>query len=234
MPPATQGSAATASGDGGPGVPCVASGIERSPARAEAFDGIGARLRDERHRIGVSQRELARRVGMSASMISQIELGRSKPSVGTLYAIVSELGISVDRIFHGHEGSNPDEDADRPAPVAPGPRGALVRPGERDVIDLESGVRWERLTSGDDELVDFLFVVYDVGGASTTDGSLIRHPGREYGYVMSGRLGVQVGFQRHEVGPGDSIAFDSTQPHRLWNLGDVPVHGIWTVVGRAG
>jgi transcriptional regulator with XRE-family HTH domain len=212
-------------------VPCVVGAVDRGgTGRPEPFDDIGERLRGERHRRGVSQRELARRVGMSASLISQIELGRSKPSVGTLYAIVSELGVSLDRLFHGHE----DVDVGQGGMRAEGSGSVLVRPDERDVIELESGVRWERLTSGDEGGVDFLFVVYDVGGASTTDGSMIRHPGREYGYVMSGRLGLQIGFTRHEVGAGDSVAFDSTQPHRLWNLGDVPVHGLWTVVGRAG
>jgi quercetin dioxygenase-like cupin family protein len=63
---------------------------------------------------------------------------------------------------------------------------------------------------------------------------MIRHQGREYGLVLSGRLGVQLGFQTYELGPGDSIAFDSTGPHRFWNLGDEPVHGIWCVVGREG
>ena len=58
--------------------------------------------------------------------------------------------------------------------------------------------------------------------------------GREYGIVLSGRLGVQLGFEVFELGPEDSIGFDSTQPHRLWNLGDEPVHGIWFVVGREG
>src|SRR5207344_2114988 len=125
------------------------------------------RLRDERHRRGVSQRELARRVGMSASLISQIELGRSKPSVGTLYAIVSELGISLDRLFDGNEDVRASR-RDQPSMQVGSPAGVgAVRPEERDVIELESGVRWERFTSGDDELVDFLFVVYDVGGAST-------------------------------------------------------------------
>ena len=53
----------------------------------------------------ISQRELARRIGLSASMISQIESGQSKPSVSTLYAIVTELGVSVDDIFSGGNGS---------------------------------------------------------------------------------------------------------------------------------
>jgi mannose-6-phosphate isomerase-like protein (cupin superfamily) len=60
----------------------------------------------------------------------------------------------------------------------------------------------------------------------------MRHHGREYGYVMSGTLGIQIGFQEYEVGPGHSIAFDSTTPHRLFNKGNVPVRAVWFVVGR--
>jgi mannose-6-phosphate isomerase-like protein (cupin superfamily) len=108
-----------------------------------------------------------------------------------------------------------------------------VHPEERHVIELASGVRWERLTA-DEENVDFLHVVYDVGGSSSANSTLMRHAGREYGYVVSGRLGVQLGFEQYELRPGDTIAFDSTLPHRLWNLGDEPVHGIWFVVGRGG
>ena len=75
-------------------------------------------------------------------------------------------------------------------------------------------------------------MIYDVGGSSAGDDVMMRHPGREYGYILSGQLGVQLGFEQHKLGPGDSIGFDSTTPHRLWNLGSEPVHGIWFVVGR--
>lgn len=191
---------------------------------------IGARLREERERRGISQRELARRLGVSASLISQIEAGQSKPSVSTLYAIVTELGVSLDHVFRVH-----GDATEAPARHAsPGDdSGPLVHPQQRHVIDLASGVRWERLTSHQHEDVDFLHVTYEVGGASSPDQRLMRHAGREYGIVISGRLGVRLGFETYELGPGDSIAFDSTQPHRLWNLGDEPVHGIWFVVGRA-
>lgn len=77
-----------------------------------------------------------------------------------------------------------------------------------------------------------MYVTYEVGGASTTDDSMIRHHGREYGFVISGRLGLQLGFQRFELCSGESIAFDSTRPHRLWNAGDEPTHAVWVVVGR--
>jgi transcriptional regulator with XRE-family HTH domain len=200
---------------------------------AGELEEIGPRLREERERVRLSQRELARRLGVSASLISQIEAGQSKPSVSTLYAIVTELGVSLDHVFRGHAtdghvgnggpGHVPDPGVD-----------PVLHPGDRHVIDLASGVRWERLTSHQHEDVDFLEVVYEIGGSSSPDDRLMRHEGREYGYVIAGRLNVQIGFERRELAPGDSVAFDSTQPHRLWNDGDEPAHGIWFVVGRTG
>lgn len=198
---------------------------------AAELEDIGTKLREERDRVGISQRELARRVGLSPSMISQIESGLSKPSVSTLYGIVTELGVSLDDLF-GANGSSSVPDADGRAADASTHLGPMVRIEDRHVIDLDSGVRWERLTSHQHEHVDFLHVVYDVGGSSASDEKMMRHPGREYGVVLEGRLGVQLGFDEYALGPGDSIAFDSTQPHRLWNIGDVPVKGIWFVVGR--
>jgi quercetin dioxygenase-like cupin family protein len=52
--------------------------------------------------------------------------------------------------------------------------------------------------------------------------------------VLSGTLGVTIGFDTHVLGPGDSISFDSTTPHRLATIGDEEVHAIWFVVGRLG
>jgi transcriptional regulator with XRE-family HTH domain len=208
--------------------------VEREAQRPGHFGDVGERLREERKRQGVSQRELAARLGLSPSLISQIETGRSKPSVSTLYAIVTELHLSLDRLFGGPEEEiGPEETGPEASPGAPSPpRGPVVRPEERHVIELESDVRWERLTGDPEDDVDFMYVVYEVGGASAVNSSLMRHPGREYGYVISGRLGLQIGFRKHTLGPGDSIAFNSTQPHRLWTIGDEPVHAIWCVVGR--
>jgi transcriptional regulator with XRE-family HTH domain len=195
------------------------------------LDGIGDRLRTERTKAGISQRELARRLGLSASLISQLESGLSKPSVGTLYAIVTELDLSLDKLLRGDD--NPRRsDADADSADEGDQAGPLVHPEDRKSIDLASGVRWEQLTADTEHGVDFLHAIYEVGGASTPDESLMRHHGREYGYVVSGRMGIQLGFELFELHPGDSIAFDSTEPHRLFNMGDEPVHAIWFVVGR--
>ena len=188
------------------------------------LDAIGDRLKDERKRAGLTQRELARRLGLSPSLISQLESGASKPSVGTLYAIVTELGVSLDSIIRGEKPQDPQ----KPTPGSP-----VVNPGARQAIDLDSGVRWEELTATTEEGIDFLYATYEVGGSSTPEQSLMRHHGREYGYVVKGKLGIQIGFEDYELGPGDSIAFDSTRPHRLYNKGDVPVEAVWFVSGRA-
>jgi transcriptional regulator with XRE-family HTH domain len=184
---------------------------------------IGPRLRAEREHLGLSLRELARRIGVSASLISQIERDKVNPSVSTLYSLVRELGLGMGDLFSA--------DGDRPVRgvAAPSP---LVTPETRALIELESGVTWERLTARPDPSVEFLRVVYGPGSESCPDDSLLRHVGREYGYVVSGRLGVQIGFERYELGPGDSISFDSSSPHRLWAIGDGPAEAIWLVAGR--
>lgn len=183
-------------------------------------DDVPRRLRAERERRGISLRELARRLDISPSAISQIETGRARPSVATLWAIVTELGMSLDDLFA------PEVDAP--------PRSTLPVVGAeaREALQLATGVRWERLTADADPDVDFIWVVYDVGGSSSPDDGFIRHAGREYGLVLSGRLEVTVGFERSILGPGDSISFESTTPHRLRNAGDEPVTGVWVVVGR--
>jgi mannose-6-phosphate isomerase-like protein (cupin superfamily) len=102
----------------------------------------------------------------------------------------------------------------------------------RKAITLEDGVRWERLTSSSDDEVDFVHVEYPVGAASCGEDALVRHGGRGFGYVLSGTLGVRIGFDEYEVRENDSISFDSSMPHRLWAIGDVPVRAIWMVINR--
>jgi transcriptional regulator with XRE-family HTH domain len=194
--------------------------------RAAGASKVGTRLRAERERLGISLRELARRVGVSPSLVSQIELDRVNPSVSTLYAIVTELGMTMSDVF-GDSGRG-----ERVVRQPLNDDGLAERPETRRVINLASGVRWERLTPHSDRDVEFLYVVYPVGAASCPEDALMSHGGKEYGYVSSGTLGVRVGFEEYELGPGGSIAFDSSAPHRLWAVGDEPVHAIWVVIGR--
>ena len=192
---------------------------------------LGARLRAERLRQGMSLREMARRLGMSASALSQIETGKARPSVSKLFDIVNLLGVSVDGLLAGGDG--PPAGA-APDPVRPGHEGffSLQRAGGHEAIELESGVVWRRLTAGSFPGVEFLHVEYRPGACSSREGAFMRHAGQEFGYLLSGRLRVDVGFDRHELGPGDSISFPATTPHRLRNDGPEPAQAVWCILGR--
>jgi transcriptional regulator with XRE-family HTH domain len=201
---------------------------------------VGARLRGFRKRNGLTIRQLAARLDVSPSMISQIETGKTQPSVRTLYAIVSELGVSLDEVFaaDGVETAGRAGKARTPADgtetrvVPASSRDRVQRAGERQIIELETGVKWELLATSHEPDIDFIHHIYPVGGSSSPSGVLMRHSGQEFGIVLSGRLGVTVAFDHYLLQPGDSILFDSTLPHRLQNEGDDEVHSIWMIYGR--
>jgi transcriptional regulator with XRE-family HTH domain/mannose-6-phosphate isomerase-like protein (cupin superfamily) len=207
-----------------------------------ALPPVGERIREARLRDGISLRGLARAVGVSASLISQIETGKSRPSVSTLYAITKALRISVEDVFDGPEPESrppsprvgPDRVVAEPLPAAviqaAGHRaGPVVRPPERDVLQLDSGVTWERLGHLPGTRVDFLLVTYAPGGSSSNGDLLMRHSGAEYGYLIAGELTLTLGFEEYRLGPGDAVSFPSTTPHRYRNDGVVPAVGIWYV-----
>lgn len=212
--------------------------VESLPLAERPEDEIGKRLRSRREELGISLRKLAARLDISPSALSQIETGRSRPSVSTLYAIVNELGISFDELFpsSARRGATPRSE---PGSITlrglrHEPEGLAQRVADRKIIEMASGVKWERLNPTGDRDVDFLEVTYDVGGTSSVGDTFVRHSGREYGLVLSGRLQVTVGFDEYQLDPGDSICFDSQLPHRLATIGDEPVKAIWFVVGRYG
>jgi len=204
--------------------------LQEAPVTAAASgpepSQIGARLRAQREARGLSLREVGRRVGVSASLVSMIERDKVNPSVSTLWSLVTELGLTMGDLF-AIEAPGPS-----PAPVAES--GPIVAPGRRATINLASGVTWERLTATSDPNVEFLRVVYAAGSESCPEDSLVHHGGTEYGYVISGRLGVRVGFDEYVLGPGYSISFSASSPHRLWAIGSEPAEVIWAVAGRQG
>lgn len=212
--------------------------------RQDLRDDLGKRLREARESRNIGLRELARRLGVSPSLISQIETGKSEPSINTLFAIVGELELPVNEIVFDSQRSPGGSIAEAASPAEDGARGTgeavpaeppnspVQRGTNRTSISLESGVSWQRLTAQPDHDVDFLYLRYPPGSESTPSHSLMRHNGTEYGYVVKGRLRVSIGFDNYEIGPGDTISFDCTQPHRFATIGDETVEAVWFVVGR--
>jgi transcriptional regulator with XRE-family HTH domain len=196
-------------------------------------DDVGQRLRGVREERGIGLRELSRRLGVSPSALSQIETGRTRPSVMTLYSIVSELEMSLDDLLRvpGARGRSAPAVIHERAAAPPAPE-VVLHPDDRRTIDAGTGVCWERLTPRAEPHADFLFVTYEAGSSASSEPVAARHAGRAYGLVLSGRIRVVLGLDEHDLGPRDSIAFDTSLPHRIDNVGTEPATAIWCMVGR--
>jgi transcriptional regulator with XRE-family HTH domain len=197
-----------------------------SPA-GDRFAAMRLALAKRRKALGMSMSGLARKAGVSPSMVSQIERGQTLPSVATLFALATALGADIDVFFGDHERS-----ADRPPArgIHASVDGAAGRPAresfyvvrghERATVHISGGVRWERLTPAPPGMVDFLELVYAPGAESSA--ALYRHPGIEMTLVLDGTFRIDVGFEQYVLERGDSIQFASSLPHRYAN----PTNGV--------
>jgi transcriptional regulator with XRE-family HTH domain len=166
------------------------------------FD-VGARLRAIRNMHGLSQRELAKRAGVSNASVSLIEQNRSSPSVGSLKKVLDGIPMSLADFFALDE--VPREQvffqADELAVISDGPiRYAQIG---RDLRGRALQILHERYQPGAD-----------------TGQSLLRHSAEEGGVVLCGRLEITVGDQQRVLEPGDAYYFNSRLPHRFRNIGD--------------
>jgi transcriptional regulator with XRE-family HTH domain len=191
----------------------------------DPVDGIGRRIAAYRAQRGLRVSDLARSVGVSPSLVSQIEHGQSRPSVSTLFAVAEALSLPVDAFFREQpDPASPAEPRETLAYVDP----YLVRRAKRVVVDIEGGVCWERLTPTPLRDVEFLELVYEPGAQSNP--TLYRHPGTEMIVVLSGRLDIYLGFERYHLAPGDSMHFSSALPHRYVNPTRETTRAITTIL----
>ena len=198
---------------------------------------------------GLSLRELARQAEVSPSLVSQIENGKSRPSVSTLYtlrpAAQRQRGRAVRRrrarprtLPPAAAGGGVHDPANAWHPSEYATRISVVHPSHRAHLRMAEGVDWERLAATPERDVNFMKITYAPGrGRQRATASLIAHDGYEYGYVLSGMVEVTVGNEVFVLREGESLGFDSTHPahpaqhrrHRLPGLWFV--HGSGTDVG---
>jgi transcriptional regulator with XRE-family HTH domain len=165
----------------------------------------GARLKAIRTSFGLSQRELARRAGVTNGLISLIEQNRVSPSVSSLKKVLDGVPLSLAEFF------TMDLDA---APKVFYGTDEFAEIGSAEVsLRLLAPQRTGRL----------LTVLHEkyAPGAETGD-EMITHRGEEGGIVLSGRVELTVGGSTRVLGPGEAYYFSSNIPHRFRNPGREP------------
>jgi transcriptional regulator with XRE-family HTH domain/uncharacterized cupin superfamily protein len=195
---------------------------------------LGSELRRIREGKKLSLRSVATAVGVSASLLSQVETGKTQPSVSTLYSLVNHLGISLDGLMGQHRPSvQAKAPVEKKSSVGNGsPNSVVQRAADNPMIEMENGVTWERLADGGSDVADPLVVTYAPGASSSVEGKLMRHAALEYGCIFEGELTLKIDFEEHLLVPGDSFCFDANRPHMYVNNSSKSARGIWFVIGR--
>ena len=166
---------------------------------------IGKQLRAVRNAFGLSQRELAKRAGVTNGMISLIEQDRVSPSVGSLQKILSAFPMTMAEFFTRDMASQ---------------EAVVFRADE--LPDVGTGdIRYCLVAaSRRDRRMSILSETYAPG--TDTGEDLLTHSGEEGGVVVEGELELTVAGSTWSLGPGDAYYFDSRLPHRFRNPGRVP------------
>lgn len=164
---------------------------------------IGNRLKAARTRVGLSQRELAKRAGVTNGFISQIEKNQVSPSVASLRKVLEGLPMSLATFF--------TDDTPMDSEV-------IFRADE--MPDLGRDTISYRLVGHSRANRAIGMLREELAPGADTGAEMLSHEGEECGIVISGSLELTVGEQVHRLQPGDGYYFDSHQPHRFRNTGE--------------
>ncbi|OWY40561.1 XRE family transcriptional regulator [Xenophilus sp. AP218F] len=165
---------------------------------------VGARLRMVRTRFGLSQRELAKRAGVTNGTISLIEQNRVSPSVSSLKKVLEGLPITLAEFF--------TFDADPEQPRVFYKAEELPNLGNAQINLLLVG------TAHDKRDIAILRELYQPGADTGPD--MLEHEGQEGGVVIRGQIEITVNNESRILGPGDAYYFESRLPHRFRNVGE--------------
>ncbi|WP_051229247.1 cupin domain-containing protein [Paludibacterium yongneupense] len=184
----------------------MTSKIINKPGPESPSVDVGARLRAVRNRFGLSQRELAKRAGVTNGTISLIEQNRVSPSISSLKKVLEGLPMTLAEFF--------TFDIEPMPPRAFYHAAELPDLGRDGVQLLLVGTAHERRD------IAILRETYQPGADTGPD--MLIHDGQEGGVVIAGEIEITVNNESRLLGPGDAYYFDSKLPHRFRNTGTVP------------
>ncbi len=165
---------------------------------------VGEKIKELREDQALSLESLAQRIGVSPSVLNQIENHLVSPPLGTLIKIARGLNVSVSDFFGG-EGSTY----------------SLVRKEERKKVSrfaskdgISYGYSYESLgfDKKDRQMEPFLVTLQK---SPMEAKALSSHPGEEFIYVLEGKVLVQLGDHSDVLNPQDSIYYDATMLHHV-------------------
>ncbi len=176
---------------------------------------IGLKIREIRKNRGITLNDLAEKVGVTASLISQVERGVAEPSISTLKKLSDSLGVSIFSFFN-------EVKDDLKIDYSP-----VVKKHERKILHPTQGVTYHLLSKDLKGKIEFLLAFYEKG--ANTGPMQYTHRGEECALILKGKLQIQVGSSVYVLEKDDSITFRCDMPHRVSNVARGISACIWCI-----
>lgn len=175
---------------------------------------IGERIKKSRNDKGLSLRELATKVELSASFLSQIEQGKASPSIENLKKIANSLDVKVSYLID-------DEDDTRNVEY-------MKKDDVRYIESRDSNTKIALLTVSNEEK-NMEPILYEIGVNGESGRNAYSHNGEEFVYIIEGELIIYISDKEYKLKKGDSLYFKSSQKHRFKNISGKETKAIWVV-----
>jgi transcriptional regulator with XRE-family HTH domain len=174
---------------------------------------VGETIRLVRQRRRMTLRELGSRADLSQSFLSQLERGLTQVSVASMRRIADALEIQISDLFEDGAGREPRILHRDSMPTIPFGDGAT-----------KSLLTWQKPLQN----VEVLIAVLEPGG-STGKERYSHGDSEELLFVLSGTVRLELGERAFSLGPGDSIDYRSSVPHRVANVGADPAEAMFVI-----
>jgi len=182
----------------------------------EIFESI----KNIRKSKGITLQEMSNRTGISVNHLSQIERGKTNPSIGTLKKITNALGVAFMSLGNEeNERFSPSNNHKKAEVVRQDMRKMLVYPKSKTKVYLLTPDLQRQLE----------VILSESEPEEQGPEEWYSHEGEEFGFVLEGELEVTVDDEVYVLKEGDSISFRSHLPHRMKRIGDAPCKSIWVV-----
>ncbi|HEX7880792.1 MAG TPA: XRE family transcriptional regulator [Candidatus Eisenbacteria bacterium] len=177
---------------------------------------LGRRIRQIRIEKGLTLKQIEARVGISATHVSEVERGRTSPTVGALARIAEALGV-------------------RPSHLIDFPIGrhrTVTREGKRALLTMpDRRIDTEILVPSDPAAEISVFVV--TLAASFADGVPGEaRTGDKLFHILEGAADLVIGEKVMPLEAGDTIHIRSNHAHRLVNRFQTPCRILWALWPR--
>jgi len=167
---------------------------------------IAARIRELRQLEGLSVETCAGSCGVDAGTFRGYEEGKTDIPVGVLHILAARFRVDITTLLTGEEPHLHSV--------------ALTRAGKGVSVERRSQYRYQSLAYSFAHRKAEPFLV-TIDPAPEPEISCNIHPGQEFDYVLEGTLLVKIGGREFTLQPGDSVYYDSNQPHGMAALGGV-------------